>query len=241
MLYLYGLVDTEMTPAPRVTGLESEPVFLIECGKLAAAVSRLSSGWPVADRMNAVLHFEVLQSFMDLGAILPLRFGAAFTSVAHLRSHIESRRDEYEAQLQKLHGKAEFNVAVSPCGEEFEETPLIGATNEFAGPGARYLSGRLAMALETRNRQSQAQKVAHIITSALGPKFETDTPRPDPAGGKLAVSIAFLVPMRRIACFSARLSILMAACPKLSISCTGPWPPYSFVTPPAPDSRLGAH
>ncbi len=240
MLYLYGLVDTGMAPAPQVTGLEGEPVFLIEGGKLAAAVSRLNRGWPVADRMNAVLHFEVLQSFIDRGRILPLRFGAAFTSVAHLRSHIESRRDEYEAQLQKVRGKAEFSVAVSPCGEEFQETPPIGVGNEFAGPGARYLSGRLAMALETRSRHSQAQKVAQMITSALGPKFETDTPRPDPAGGKFAVSIAFLVPVRRIACFTARLSILVAACPKLAISCTGPWPPFSFVTP-APDSQLGPH
>lgn len=241
MFYLYGLVDTGMTPVPQVTGLESEPVFLIECGKLSAAVSRLSRGWPVAERTNAVRHFEVLQSFMEAGAILPFRFGAAFTSAARLRSHIESRRDDYEAQLQKLRGKAEFNVAVAPCGEEFQETPSIGAANECAGPGARYLSGRLAVALETRSRQSQAQKIAQLIASALGPKFETDTPRPDPAGGKSAVSIACLVPAPRIACFSTRLSILMAACPQLSISCTGPWPPFSFVTAPEPDSHPGAH
>ncbi len=240
MLYLYGLVDTAMAPAPRVAGLEGQPVFLIGCDKLAAAVSRLDRGWPAADWANVVLHFEVLQSFMDLGAILPLRFGAAFSNVDRLRSHIDSRRDAYEAQLQKLRGKAEFNIAVSPCEEEFQETPPIGAMNEFSGPGTRYLSGMLAAALETRRRQSQAQKIADLITSALGPKFEADAPKPDAAGGKFGVSIAFLVPVQRIACFTTRLSILMAAYPKLSISCTGPWPPFSFVTA-APHSQLGPH
>ncbi len=240
MLYLYGLVNSGMTPAPQVTGLESEPVFLMDCGGLAAAVSKLNRGWPGAERTNAVLHFEVLQSFVDMGAILPLRFGAAFTSAERLRSHVESRRDEYEAQLQRLRGKAEFNVAFSPFEEEFQEAPPIAATNECAGPGARYLSGRLATAVKARSRQSQAQKAAHSIASALGPRFDTGAPRPDPAGGN-AVSIAVLVPVQLIACFTTRLSILMAACPKLSISCTGPWPPFSFVTPLVPNSQPGPH
>ena len=47
--------------------------------------------------------------------------------------------------------------------------------------------------------------------------------------GNAAVSESYLVPRDAVAPFADQLKALQAENPGLSISCTGPWGPYSFV------------
>lgn len=44
------------------------------------------------------------------------------------------------------------------------------------------------------------------------------------------MSAAFLVPRDRLASFQAIVGRIADAHPELALLCTGPWPPYSFVS-----------
>jgi hypothetical protein len=83
--------------------------------------------------------------------------------------------------------------------------------------------------METRlaRRQERAAAVEQTLvplkTYALGSR----TTRVASDGGDLTAS--YLVRVCEVECFADRVSALARAQPELSLSCTGPWPPYSFV------------
>jgi len=51
----------------------------------------------------------------------------------------------------------------------------------------------------------------------------------------LLLTAAYLVERNQVAAFRQAVEALSAAYPALRFLCTGPWPPYSFVTGAVPD------
>jgi hypothetical protein len=87
--------------------------------------------------------------------------------------------------------------------------------------GAEYMREKLA----ARQQETEA---AHRVLAPLRPLARATARRPLQAG-TAAISESYLVPRGAVEPFAAQLKELQTQNPGLSISCTGPWGPYSFV------------
>ena len=97
------------------------------------------------------------------------------------------------------------------------------------GRGSAYLWARLASERETRDRQRANLRLvreAYELLASHANASKLDN-APDDRHG---TSAAFLVPRECIESFGKVVGEVANAHPELALLCTGPWPPYSFVS-----------
>jgi hypothetical protein len=131
---------------------------------------------------------------------------------------LRSRAREFTANLQQVAGMVEVGVRAvlrtpaevgrSPRGEARSGTEYLQAA-KLREQSAAELEQRLAEALDTvatASRVRRVQGLSHMLTGA------------------------YLVARERIDEFRSRVAELSAATDLAELVCTGPWPPYSFMT-----------
>ncbi|MBI4317312.1 MAG: GvpL/GvpF family gas vesicle protein [Chloroflexi bacterium] len=110
-------------------------------------------------------------------------------------------------------------------------TGAAGETAADVGPGTRYLMARLAEDRQQSLMQSQANALARELDAAFREHILASQHRVLPIP-RLALRMAYLLEPRRIGAFRNAFELVRLARPELRFLLTGPWPPYSFVTPP---------
>ena len=143
--------------------------------------------------------------------VLPLRFGTVLRDSEALRTVLAEDGARFRLLLSRVRGCVELAVRVG-----LEPSPAQGASG-----GTDYMRQRL----EARERENEA---ADRVLAPLRPLARATARRPIQAGSA-TVSESYLVPRAAVEPFAAELKALQAQNPGLSISCTGPWGPYSFV------------
>jgi hypothetical protein len=168
-------------------------------------------------------HQEAISAIAGAADILPARFGLEFSNDLSLRSHIESRRTALRADFQRLRGKQEWGIKVFALAS----APL--PTKKFR-TGKEYLQAKSALSRPASRFPDPAlSKFADALESISDQVAE---------GGKFAAA-------RRDLEFHKVLLLKRSDRPKLEalirkfskkwkgrkrVECTGPWPPFSFVT-----------
>jgi Gas vesicle synthesis protein GvpL/GvpF len=102
-----------------------------------------------------------------------------------------------------------------------EDAPAPAAT------GREWLLGRL----ETSRRDQGVASELHTTLAALAAAER----RSESAAPGEILRAAYLVDRDSLARFGATVERLQRERPEVAILCTGPWPPYSFVTAPEPE------
>jgi hypothetical protein len=182
---------------------------------------------------------DVLAALMPYGTVLPARFGTVFDTRDELDAAINDMRGAAIADLERLRGHVELGLTVTDHGPApaapSEAMPLA----KHAGPGALYMAAKRAEAAGRLTRERANEALAARICDADSPlagiAAETvwravDRPGADGEASAHAISLAFLIQGKRIEAFRAALSSLRSANPQLNFLCTGPWPPFSFVS-----------
>jgi hypothetical protein len=150
---------------------------------------------------------------MAQGAVLPLRFGTVLDGEPELRGTLAERHDEFALGLDRVRGHVELGVRVLGA-------PARGRP-QGKGSGRAYL-----MAVhEAHHRTERTAREVHEPLAALADDARL---RPQAAPPTI-LAAAYLVDRGRVDAFKAHVSALNAARDDMSIACTGPWPPYSFV------------
>jgi hypothetical protein len=85
--------------------------------------------------------------------------------------------------------------------------------------------GCVELAVRVRSEGDGADDAEGAVHAALAGSARADTSFPLADGGR---SAAYLVPAEDVRGFAERVVALQDEHPALDISCTGPWPPYSF-------------
>jgi hypothetical protein len=144
--------------------------------------------------------------------VLPLRYGTILRDEWELRGVMEERSGEFAELLDLVRGRVELAVRVlaEGSGAESEEKPT---------------SGKAYMETLARRRKSSEEAVAAL--EPLEGVAEAAVKR-ESAGDLTRLS--FLVERGRVEDFNLRLDQLRGEHPELNMTCTGPWPPYSFVS-----------
>lgn len=209
MIYVYAITDPVLLDG--ASGLEGAPLEFVEQGGIIGVFSTHDQLEIKSEPDQLWSHEHVIDHLMERAAVLPLRFGTALRDSEALRKVLDEDGTKFRLLLSRVRGCVELAVRVG-----LEASPAQAASG-----GSDYMRQRLA----ARERETEA---ADRVLAPLRPLARATARRP-PQAGTATISESYLVPRAAVAPFAAELKELQAQNPGLSISCTGPWGPYSFV------------
>jgi hypothetical protein len=200
VIRLYGICDRPELPVP-------PPLEAVTAGGLQAVFAREDgpAGTPTPDELWA--HERVVERLMEDRAVLPMRFGSTVADEQALRTLLREDEPRFAEMLGRVSGHIELAVRA------FEAEPAAVAAE--ATTGRDYLLGKL--------RDDQRSEALHEPLAALASASER---RP----GRELLRGAYLVARESVPRFRAAVERLQEEHPELTVVCTGPWPPYSFVS-----------
>lgn len=215
MIYLYAIVEAASAAAEGV-GLQDEPLVCISVGDVAGVCSEHASTTFPAEPEALWRHDEVVERQMARGPVLPVRFGTTFEHERALAARLSEAGSGLHAQLERVRGHVELAVRVG-LPEAAEDRP--------PGGGREYLKARLA---SRRERSALAQRTLDPLADIAA----SERRRSREERGEISAS--YLIPADEVRRFSERVRLIQQQNPDVSMSCTGPWAPYSFVDAEVP-------
>src|SRR4051794_25111007 len=165
------------------------------------------------DQVQAALaHGRVVESLREQAdAVLPVRLGENFVDETVLADAVAPRVHRLRERLEAVRGCVEVGLRV------------VGDVSSSAGEpldGVSYMRMRLEP-LRLRNALEKSlhaplerrARAAHVAPFGSAP---------------LMLEASYLVPAGAVGDFAGEAVDLAAEWPRLSVTCTGPWAPYSF-------------
>jgi hypothetical protein len=225
--YVFGVVASDASP-PRGT-------YLVERGALAAVAAEVSldefGDDVVAERLNdrawleekVRTHEDVLQAFVGVTAVVPLRFGAIYRDLGDIRRLLAERTGFFEAALERLRGHVELGVKAWFDPARVDRPPAAG--------GRAYLERRRGELSSARDAAAAAAE-AHERLCTRAVDAVVNRPQPRELTGReerMLLNGAYLVPDGDDD-FAAELARLADEHGPRGVAyeLTGPWPPYNF-------------
>jgi hypothetical protein len=244
--YVYGIARSSGLELPSgLTGVDDDaPVTVVTEGDLAAITSSVrlrefeqaaidervkDLAW-VERKVNA--HDRVVKAAMA-GAVIPCRFCTVLSDEEEVRRLLRRHAGSIRQTLDRLQGRREWGVKAVFAPEWVEGREDEEAVT--AASGKSYLLHKRRQGVrrgETLREAEAAAEECHQTLSALATEAALlpTRDRGDDAGGKLLLNGAYLVPDGDLHAFDAALDELGARHRSvgLTLSRTGPWPPYNF-------------
>jgi hypothetical protein len=207
VIYAYAVTDSPGTPLPQPTLRE---VVAHDLALVFAAEG--PGGDPTADVLW--VHEDVVESLMRDRAVLPMRFGTHLADEDAAIALLGERREYFARMLDGVRGRVELGVRVAGRAAAPEQ-PARPAT------GTEYLAQRLGA-------RREAEQVAALVHEPLARLADRSATARSPRAGEL-MTASYLLPAERVDAFTEEIKRLQQRHPELALTCTGPWPPYSFV------------
>ncbi|MGH2976309.1 MAG: GvpL/GvpF family gas vesicle protein [Solirubrobacterales bacterium] len=218
VLYVYAVTDF-FPDSLAVAGLLGAPLRSIGSGPVAAIYSEHGVA-PEPDEDLLWSHEQIVEALMASSTILPMRFGSTVENPEALADWLKERREEFSVSLRRVRGAVELSVrALLPKGPEAEESARPAWRSQ---PGTAYL-------LERARRQRRSEDAAERIHRPLA-ALARGSVLTAGAGKRDAFKAAYLVDEESVEAFGERVGELNSTLADTKVSCTGPWPPYSFVS-----------
>lgn len=157
-------------------------------------------------------HEQIIETLMKTCDLLPVRYGTQVEDEPQAMRILDKRRAELLTALNRVRGAVELSVRVAG-GEDDAEPPRSGA--EYLRAKAR--------------STAHADRLADRIHKPLD-RLARMSHRRNPAPRHELLRAAYLVDRSSISRFAELVALLQRGNPGLQVLCTGPWPPYSFVS-----------
>jgi len=245
VLYLYGITKSPASKPPQVRGVDDVArIEAITCNSLVCWVSRvpasefaenLAKNAENLDWLSAisVRHQRAVAAISEKVEILPARLGTVFLNETSLVNDIQSRRAALQSDLKRIEGAEEWGIRVFRAAAT---APIATAPRS----GKEYLKAKSAH-FRARSPQGPDEEVQRLAgeLAQFGPTA---------AGGKISggrrdlqYHVTLLLRRKDRAKFQATLRRFSREWKGTrSLECTGPWPPYSFVSVAESEPRRGA-
>lgn len=193
---------------------------------------------------RAMMHDRIIRSIMERSPVLPVKFGAIFSSGQALVELLERVGDQVAEFLDQIQGHQEWSVkayvkeAEGVAWAAADDPELARRREKIANlpAGARYLRQRqLDMKLQEQVGDWWT-RVAVRLEEALGrlelPSRELRLygPKATGQGGRMVFHRAYLVPSERVEELERQARRLgdEIHLDALRVEVSGPWPPYNF-------------
>lgn len=235
--YVYGIVRPAgpLRIGPLGVGARPAPVRLVVHRRLAALVSDVGQGPLDPTRENLLAHERVNEAVLRQQGLLPMAFGTVLGGDDDVVEFLKGAYDPLRRAMGRMEGHVEYAVKLL-CDRdqlvrslEREDEDLRRLRQEISTQhGASYFTriqyGRLVdTALQQAGERAAALVQARLREAAADVRLER------PLGDRVVLSLAVLIPRDRQAVFDARLAQLGHELQRMTLRCTGPFPPYSFV------------
>jgi hypothetical protein len=224
VIWVYAICERPDMPPPRRRGIAQAPLDGVREGELLAVISRHAHA-PSEPALDTLwVHERVVERIMLDRAVLPMRFGSKLADEAALRQVLATRQDEFLATLARVRGRVEVGVramrpgGAGPATVDGPSTPPA----RVAATGREYLEAKL------RNGRL-ADHEASALHEPLA-KLAVDVNRQPARDPDELLRASYLIDRPDLARFRAAVERLQRTHPDVAILCTGPWPPYSFVS-----------
>lgn len=236
VLYLYGITQgTERLPAT-IRGVDgTSAVEPLEHSGFTCWVSRVNAvefGDNLPHNMEnlewladaSVRHQRVVAAIHDRQAVLPARFGVVFVNEASLTEDMASRKAALKASLRRTSDADEWGIKLFAQPRTAPAVTQARSGKEYLQRKSALLQAKPSRTLEPEIKQF-AEEVADLVTaSAEGGKVGAGQPG-------LRWQSSVLLPRSRRAKFRSLLArFARKFADRFRVECTGPWPPYSFVS-----------
>lgn len=212
--------------------LIAAPVPLADYSAEAIETRLDDLGW-VSER--ALAHEAVVEHFAAAAPAVPLKLFTLFDDDRRARQQMEAERPRLEGALERVAGRAEWGLKVffSPESARREE-PAAAPASGTGGAGTAFLERKLQARRAAAELAAGARAAADELYRSLAPAAVAAVRKPVAApetGARLLLEAAFLVDSERAAEFERAVAERAAdhGGAGLSVTLTGPWPPYHFV------------
>lgn len=253
MTYVYAITDRPEEPLPGQLGLDDADLTQIAWRDIGAVVSTYDGAELAATADELWRHEEVVEALMGRRAVLPVRFGTLFASDQQVGDMLARAYPQFIQDFARVRDHVEIGMRFLATAEDRSEAgvsplrqadgaPPLDSSNDFprpeTAPGTAYLRTRLTRERTLRNRRQAQLTMVREVYATLASHATVGRMDAEP-GDRQGVSAAFLVPRDRLASFRVILGRIADAHPELLLFCTGPWPPYSFVSANAGEPATG--
>jgi hypothetical protein len=236
--YVYGVIPAADAAAwPGVDGIGGGTVRAIMSGDLAALVSDIPDDMKPGKREDLEAHRRVLGQAVELGTVVPMRFGIVMDDDDTVHDRLLGRHgDDLGTLLQELDGKVQMTVrafyaedallrAAMAGDEEIQRlNAIIGGRPELETRNERVALGERVAAAMDQRRDRDAEALLERLRP-LASDIQVDPPGSD----RVAVSAQLLVRRDVRPALDAAIAELGPALEGyLAVRYIGPLPPYSF-------------
>jgi len=241
---LYGILRSEEAEIRDLPcGIGAQPLLMASTKKLAAVTSQFERTGEPVDVADAMAYHEVIASIHRKRTVIPIRFGTVFDQALEILRLLEVKEEKYCTLLDELDGQVELGVklissALDPpvMKDRCEGSAPEIVPRETGGSGTAYLSHRRSVYSEEASRTEWTNRVVEKYRRPfLGffkkMNFETSPRAQSPRETSSELfSLNFLVPWTSVAAFREAFQALKSQ-ESAKMLLSGPWPPYSFVSP----------
>jgi hypothetical protein len=235
--YVYGVIpaaDAAAWPGPDGIG---GPVRAIVAGELAALVSDVPAGLTPGKRDELDAHRRVLAQAVELGTVIPMRFGMVMDDEDVVRERLLGEHAaELGALVDELDGLVQMTVrafyaedallktAVATNDEIARRSAAVAGLPELDSRPERIALGELvAAAVDQRRVRDEEALLERLRPLAEEVRVEA------PGSERVALNAQLLVSRNRRAALDAEIADLGPALEGyLGLRYIGPLPPYSF-------------
>jgi hypothetical protein len=227
-------IDRKSPCLASLLGQHDEGLAKVIWQDLVAVVSTFN-GAQLASGDELWHHEKVVEALMSDRAVLPVRFGTLLPSRQGVGDMLCRAYDSLVEDIVRVRGQVEIGVRFLTAIDLDAEAGVSAERHiepvkmHGMGPGSVHLLAKLAKERERRNRQraklSLVREAYELLASHANASRLDDEPE-----DRNGASAAFLVPRDTWILFRDIVSHVANAHPELALLCTGPWPPYSFVS-----------
>ncbi len=229
-LHIYGIIDASQLRGDIPQGHEGDPVKTLFVEGLSVVISSSTSALSAVSVEPVLHHEKIMKTLMQHHTVLPMRFGMV-CEPDNLIALVKKRLAAIRENLQELSGKREMALRISIANPVKPQTKTMNASvSGERGSGKDYLMKRIEEDQNHRQIRKKLKEIQSVIDVAAARFIWLNTSElTEP------FKASCLVDLNQIGAFLTTVKSLEDH--NLQISCTGPWAPYSFVSPQA---ALGA-
>jgi hypothetical protein len=234
--YLYGISASGSVPSAAQVGVASSPISRLDCDGLTCWISGVSAEdfeYKLADNMQnldwiaetSVAHQRAVSTIAATVDLLPARIATIFRSQRSLSEHIRRHALTLKRDLERVKGAREWGIKV------FAVEAIVAPPAQVRS-GKDYLKTKAARLPRHQKSQAGKREAEQLARELESVAIESAAPGRVSSGQKgLAFQTTILVRRKdekKLQAILAGFSSRWAGTWK--IECTGPWPPYSFVS-----------
>jgi hypothetical protein len=239
--YVYAIAERVPAGAAGMPGVGGLPVRFLRAAGLAVAAGDAPTREPLR-AADLWAHELVVEALGAAGPVLPARFGSRLADDAAVAAFVAARAGALRSALSRVRGHAELAVRASRggrrngrrngrrggrgAGRGSAVEPGQAGAGPQPGPGTAYLATLSARAGWT----ASLRELVHRPLMALAADGRWDAAR----SGAWEATGAYLVDAGEVPRFAAAVAGLAGRLEGTVLTCTGPWPPYSFAAVDTP-------